>query len=419
MFRELCYKLAHITNGFRMQQQKIRLIQDANNFSSFFIDQISSEIPNIIGNTVSLCHTCHKHIPAIRYHKDNKVYIAKNCSVHGISHHLIENDYEFYSGIYYTQDNPRYNFNGGVLIEVTDRCNLTCPHCYHEPDNSLTDQSIDTILSQIKNWPLGDDAIHRVILSGAEPTLRKDFNELVKEITFLDPNISVSVMTNGICFSDLKYLKNAVANGLSSINVGLNHPSYNDHAAIRKKQLAAINNAHLEGMSISYISYTMMSLSEVNFIMNEICSNEWKSKNFRIRYGSDIGRNPGQARIFVSDVYKAIEHWCNINNKSFERIVEADNNIYHVMAKVDDKDIRIIQWCDETDIDMEELRSGPWCDFVPDGITNFLHQIIRRDAWKNKGFILPDSPPERYLFTRTPSKDKLKFEDLTWNNNNE
>jgi MoaA/NifB/PqqE/SkfB family radical SAM enzyme len=225
-------------------------------------------------------------------------------------------------------------------------------------------------------------------------------------------------MTNGICFSDLDYVKKAKDSGLSSVNIGLNHPSYNDHAAIRRKQLQAINNAHSEGLSISYISYTMMTLDEVDFIMNEICSNEWRSKNFRIRYGSDIGRNPGQERIFVSDVYKSIESWCTANGKSFERIVEADNNIYHVMARVDGKDIRIIQWCDETDIDMEELRSGPWCDFVPDGITNFLHQIIRRDVWKNQGLVLPDSPPDRYKFNRTPSKDKLNFEDLTWSSNN-
>jgi len=393
-------------------------IQGLNHFKTSLIDKLLTSVPNNLGNTVSLCHQCHSHVPAVRYHKSGKVYIAKQCAVHGISHHMIERDYEFYSGIYYTQDNPRYNFNGGVLIEVTDRCNLTCPHCYHEPDNSLTDQSINKILNQIKKWALGFNAIDRVILSGAEPTLRKDFTELVSEIKNLNPNITVSVMTNGICFSDIDYVKKAKESGLSSVNIGLNHPSYNDHKIIRKKQLAAINNAHSEGLSISYISYTMMTLAEVDFIMNEICSNEWRSKNFRIRYGSDIGRNPGQERIFVSDVYKSIESWCAANGKSFERIVEADNNIYHVMAKVDGKDIRIIQWCDETDIDMEELRSGPWCDFVPDGITNFLHQIIRRDVWKNQGLILPDSPPDRYKFNRTPSKDNLNFEKLTWSSDN-
>lgn len=381
------------------------------------IEDIYKQIPNNLGKTVSLCHHCHAHIPAVRYHKNNQVFIAKNCVDHGISHHMIESDYSFYKDLYYTQDNPQYNFNGGVLIEVTDRCNLACPHCYHEPDNSLSDASLNLLLSQINTWPLGSDHIHRVILAGAEPTLRRDFCNLITNIDSLDEDVSVSVMTNGVQFSKLDYVKKTKDAGLKSINVGLNHPSYNDHATIRNKQLEAIKNIHKEGLGISYISYTMMSLEEVDFIMQEICSNRWQSKNFRIRYGSDIGRNPGQTRIFVSDVYKAIENWCAKHHKSFERIVEADNNIYHVMARVNGNDIRIIQWCDETDIDMEELRSGPWCDFVPGGITNFLHQIIRRDAWKNKRERLPDKPPDRYKFQRTPSKDELDFLKLTFTYN--
>ena len=88
------------------------------------------------------------------------------------------------------------------------------------------------------------------------------------------------------------------------------------------------------------------------------------------------------------------------------------------MARVENKDIRIIQWCDETDIDMEELRSGPWCDFVPDGVTNFLHQIIRRDVWKNQGLILPDTPPDRYKFNNNPHNTPLDLLNLSWSSNN-
>jgi MoaA/NifB/PqqE/SkfB family radical SAM enzyme len=320
---------------------------------------------------------------------------------------MIESDYNFYSGLYYTQDNPRYNFNGGVLIEASDRCNLECPHCYHLPDNEIKDSPIGTILEQIKRLPLGADQIDRIILSGAEATLRPDFSQLVSAIKELNPSLSVTVMTNGIQFGNHEFVKEVKNSGLDGVNIGLNHPEYIDHKVVRRKQVSAIENMYVESIPISYISYTMISLDEVHDIMTEICSNYWQPKNFRIRYGSDIGRNPGQERIFVSDVYKAIESWCKQNNKSFERIVEADNNIYHIMARIEDKDIRIIQWCDETDIDMEELRSGPWCDFVPDGVTNFLHQIIRRDVWKNQGLVLPDSPPERYKFNRNPDNSPL------------
>ena len=385
-------------------------------FTQESIDLLHFEISNVGGNsllpTVSLCHHCHCHIPAWRYHKNNQVYITKICKLHGASHHMIESDYEFYSGLYYTQDNPQYNFNGGVLVEASDRCNLECPHCYHLPDNQIKDESIRVLLERIQQLPLNE--VTRIILSGAEATLRPDFAELVVEIQKLNSNIDVTVMTNGIQFGNHDFVKEVKSSGLAGVNIGLNHPEYIDHHVIRRKQVTAIENMYKENIPISYISYTMISLDEVHDIMTEICNNYWRPKNFRIRYGSDIGRNPGQKRIFVSDVYKVIELWCKQNNKSFDRIIEADNNIYHVMAKVEGKDIRIIQWCDETDIDMEELRSGPWCNFVPDGVTNFLHQIIRRDVWKNQRLVLPDSPPNRYKFNIKPDDtplDLLKLYD--------
>lgn len=357
--------------------------------------------------TVSLCSHCHRHVPAWRYYSNNKVYIAKSCSIHGISHHLIENDYEFYSNIYYTQDNPEFNFNGGVLIEGSDRCNLECPHCYHLPDSNIKDPSIDSLLDQIRTMPLGENGVHRIILAGAESTLRKDFSELVSAIRSLHSDLDVSVMTNGIRFNDSDFAKQSVEAGLAGCNIGLNHPDYINHETIRRKQISAIENMHRENVRIGYISYTMVSFAELGDILTEITSNFWQPKNFRIRNGAEIGRNATTEQTFVSDLYKAVEAWCLINNKSFNRIIEADNNIYHIMVKIEDKIVRLISWCNEDNIDMEELRSGPWCNFVPDGITNFLHQIIRRDAWKNNGAVLLDSPPDRYKFSRIVDKSKL------------
>ena len=366
----------------------------------------------ILKPTVSLCHHCHRHVPAWRYHENNQVFIAKACPVHGVSHHMIEADYDFYKNIYYTQDNPQFNFNGGVLIEGSDRCNLECPHCYHLPENDTKDPTIEELLNQIQAMPIGKDGVHRIILAGAESTLRKDFPELVKAIRELDPHLDVSVMTNGIRFNDSEFAHRCVEAGLAGVNIGLNHPSYIDHETVRRKQISAIENMHRENVKIGYISYTMVDFSELDYILTEITSNSWMPKNFRIRNGAEIGRNASTEQPFVSNLYKRVEQWCKENNKSFERIIEADNNIYHIMVKIEDKIVRLIAWCDETNIDMEELRSGPWCNFVPDGITNFLHQIIRRDVWKNQNIPLPDTPPSRYLFNRTPDKSELNLLNL-------
>jgi hypothetical protein len=156
----------------------------------------------------------------------------------------------------------------------------------------------------------------------------------------------------------------------------------------------------------------MNNFNELNDIMEEILYKGWTPTHFRIRYGSDIGRNTGQERLFLSDVFKGVKKWCQDNNKSFEVVEPADNNIYHIMVKVENKYIRLIQWCDEYDIDMESLKSGPWSNFTPGPITNFLNQIIRRNAWKNKGLPLLDSPPERYQIRQIPITDKLDLKKL-------
>jgi len=388
-------------------------IKGLNHFTESSIEKLYSNILGVpIKPTVSLCHHCHSHIPAWRYHSGGKVYIVKNCSIHGISHHMIESDLDFYNQLECSYEDPRFNFNGGVLIEGSDRCNLECPHCYHEPDNKIKDPSILDLKNQVSNLPLGEDKITRIILAGAEPSLRPDFSELVYELNHLNLSTDVSVMTNGIRFADKKFTKEAKQAGLAAINVGLNHPTYINHKTIRRKQELAIENIQDVGIPLSYISYTMYNFTELNDILNEITSNNWIAKNFRIRYGSDIGRNPGQKRLYVSDIFKATREWCEKNNKEFKLINPADNNIYHVMVQVDNKTLRLIQWCDETDINLEDLRSGPWCNFVPDGVTNFLHQIIRRDIWKNQNIILPDSPPERYLFNSLSQKDPLNLLSL-------
>jgi organic radical activating enzyme len=372
-------------------EMSVLTLYNVNQFKPTAFEKIKNEIENIdgelLGPTVSLCHHCHYHIPAFRYVKENKVYICKHCQLHGAMHHQIESDYEFYKSLYKSKE--LWNWDGHVLIEASDRCNLECPHCYHLPDNKMKDVDMQQLLNQIENWP---GEVNTVMLAGAEASLRKDFVELSNKIT--EMGLNVSVLTNGIKFADAEFVE-ALKDSNMIVTVGLNHPDYIGNATVRDKQIKGIEYS-LEHLSMGYIGYTLVSFAELDFVLNEILNSGWNPSHFRVRCGSEIGRNATTDQIFVSDLYKEIEKWANNNDKSFSREYNADNNIYHVVVKLDGRLIRVIQWCDETNIDMEELRTGPWCDFVPDGITNFLHQVIRRDIWKNNGITLPDTPPLRY-----------------------
>jgi MoaA/NifB/PqqE/SkfB family radical SAM enzyme len=326
---------------------------------------------------------------------------------------MIDRDYKFVSKLSYTDPSEYgHGFFPIVLTEVTDKCNIDCPHCYHIPDNTVPDVSMDQIMCRIKDWHNQSPNL-AVCLAGAEPTLYKKIVDLIGRIsTEINPS-NLLILTNGIKFADKSLLEDCKSAGLKCINVGLNHPSYINNTTIRKKQLEAIENGIETGMlKEGYVGYTMSSISELEDILEETTTHDWNPAQFRIRYGSDIGRYPDQERMYVSDIVKATRQWCKRNKKSFEILNDWDNNIYHVMVKIEGKMYRLIQWCDETDIDMEELRSGPFCDFVSDGITNFLHQVIRRDVLKNQKIILPDAPPIRYQAIGMNDKSPLDFSKL-------
>ncbi len=372
------------------------IIGNANQFTETAIEKILTAIQSIGGKvlspTVSLCRHCHYHVPAYRYELNNKIYICKHCIFHGIESQIIEGNAEFYHALE-TNHNTAWNFDKLILTEVTDRCNLECPHCYHLPDNKVKDVPLEDVITRIKNYP---SSIECIILAGAESSLRKDIKELVKEITLLGKY--PAILTNGVRFADADFVKDlASANTDVIVYIGLNHPSYIGNETIRNKQLQGIRNIHefMPPHTLSYVGYTMVDLTELDFILDEICHGGLNAETYRIRSGSEIGRNATDGHIFVSNVVSMVQDWANKNGKSFA-IEEADNNIYHTVVNIDGTLIRLIHWCDETNIDMEELKTGPYCDFVPDGITNFLHQVIRRDIWKNKNIILPDSPPLRY-----------------------
>ena len=374
-----------------------------------FIDSHCNKLFNsITGNsiepTVSLCHHCHQHVPAYAYETNGQYWLTKSCRLHGTSSHMIERDYNFFSSLVYKK---QYS-SGGVMFEVSDRCNVECPHCYHMPDNTIADKSIEQLISELKQWYIRGTSL---CMSGAEATLHRDFVELICQLSLTFPESDVFVLTNGIRFADLEYFTECKQAGLDGTMFGLNHPSYLDNPTIRKKQLQGISNAHTLGMQMNYIGYTMSSLSELTDILDETTNSGWAPNMYRVRYGSDIGRYPNQERMYVSDIFNIVKQWCKDNGKRFE-ILDFDNNIYHVMVSINDVPYRLIQWCDETDIHMEQLRTGPYCNFVPDGVTNFLHQVIRRDVWKNKKQQLPDLPPIRYQLTGAGDTSPLDFSKL-------
>lgn len=350
-----------------------------------------------MADTLSLCEHCYRHVFAYKFKRDGQIWMGKKCPEHGYSEHVIERDADFYESLKF--DPYGYDVPSGIMIEVTDRCNLKCPHCYHEPENATTDKPIDLILSQIESWPADAGS---VILAGAEPTLRKDLPELIKRVVNLQQVTGrdfqdVTILTNGVKFADRVWVREIKQAGCRAVMIGLNHQSYQGET-VHRKQLEGIQNCKEEGILLYYIGYTLENLDHIPDVLEEIQLLGDSATQYRVRAGSDIGRNPDEPRYYLSDHVKAIKAYADSRGWTWEKI-SADDNLYHYMVKINGIVHRLIQWSDPKTIDLEELRCGPWCDFVPGKpISNFLHQIMLRDAAVNKNMTLWDTVPKRYQF---------------------
>ena len=198
---------------------------------------------NIIKKTRSLCPECLKVLEAIVYEKNNVVYIKKACQEHGEYSDVYWSDYQLYKWFEkwsYIGDglqNPRTEslkgcpYDCGIcpshkshtvlaIIDVTNRCNLTCPICFayagavgyvYEPSK----EQIKAMLKNLRsNKPVPADALQ---YSGGEPTVRRDLPELVamaKEAGIKH----VEVNTNGVVLSrNIDFFKKLIEAGTSTI----------------------------------------------------------------------------------------------------------------------------------------------------------------------------------------------------------
>jgi len=106
-----------------------------------------------------------------------------------------------------------------LRISLTQRCNLACPFCHKEgddrhPQTEMTPEEIQRIVAVAA--PLGVDKIK---LTGGEPLLREDIQEVAAHIRSVPGISDIGITTNGILLEELAApLK---ASGLDRVNVSL------------------------------------------------------------------------------------------------------------------------------------------------------------------------------------------------------
>ena len=151
----------------------------------------------VVRHTSSVCPVCFRRISASIVERTTGFFIEKECSEHG-----------FFSAVTWRGRPPLPDWTGTlpemdptdapgcpdncglcpdhlqqtccVLLEVTSRCNLACPHCFAgaSPDTQAPDPSLEQVLRWVED--IGQRGRAFLQLSGGEPTMRDDLPQIVR-----------------------------------------------------------------------------------------------------------------------------------------------------------------------------------------------------------------------------------------------
>ncbi|WP_412467790.1 radical SAM protein [Pedobacter sp. KLB.chiD] len=228
--------------------------------------------------TKSLCPECLQLCDAKIVFQDAKVFMLKNCRVHGNSKVMIADDVEYYKQIrnYNKQSEMPLKFNTKVhygcpydcglctdheqhscltVIEVTDRCNLACPTCYAMSSPNYGRHRTLAEIERMMDVVVANEGEPDVVqLSGGEPTVHPDFFRIL-DLAKTKPIKHLMVNTNGIRIAkDISFVEK-LASYMPDFEIYLQFDSFSadvltrlrgeDLTEVRKKAIDHLNQFNL------------------------------------------------------------------------------------------------------------------------------------------------------------------------------
>ena len=117
--------------------------------------------------------------------------------------------------IKYYEQKPEENTFNLIVVDLTHRCNMNCANCYI-PNRDLPDMDVNKLYRFLSKLP------KRIIvrLIGAEPTIRNDLPDIIKNVKKCGHQVSVT--TNGLRLSSKKYVQSLKESGLRMVLISMN-----------------------------------------------------------------------------------------------------------------------------------------------------------------------------------------------------
>jgi uncharacterized radical SAM superfamily Fe-S cluster-containing enzyme len=233
--------------------------------------------------TTSLCPECLRRIEAKIVFENEKVYMLKTCPEHGFHRTVIATDIDYYKNIrnYNKASETPLKFNTKVhygcpydcglctdheqhscltIIEITDRCNLSCPTCYAMSSphygRHRTVEEVEKMLDIIVANEGEPDVVQ---ISGGEPTLHPDFFAIL-DIAKTKPIKHLMVNTNGIRIAQDPGFAERLATYMPDFEIYLQFDSFKPGVleVLRGKDLSGIRYKALEKLNELNLSTTLV-----------------------------------------------------------------------------------------------------------------------------------------------------------------
>jgi uncharacterized radical SAM superfamily Fe-S cluster-containing enzyme len=299
--------------------------------------------------TVSLCTVCLRRIDAKIVFQDDCVYMLKSCPEHGFQKTLLATDIAYYKAIrnynkpseiplrFNTKTHYGCPYDCGLcldheqhgcltIVEITDRCNLSCPTCYAMSSphygRHRTIAEVEAMLDAVVANEGEPDVVQ---ISGGEPTIHPDFFAIL-DIAKTKPIKHLMVNTNGIRIArDFDFAKR-LHSFMPDFEVYLQWDSFKPNVLekLRGKDLTAVRMQAIEHLNKLNLSTTVVVTLQkglnddevgkiIDFAVQQPCVRGVTFQPTQVAGRTDHF-NPGTNRITLTDVRNAILEQTKIFN---------------------------------------------------------------------------------------------------------
>jgi 7,8-dihydro-6-hydroxymethylpterin dimethyltransferase len=300
------------------------------------------------GITNSLCSKCLEKVEAKIIFQDQGVYLVKHCPQHGQEVVMIADDIDYYrlTQAYLNPGDMPLRFNTPIkhgcpydcglcpdheqhscltLIELTDRCNLTCPVCYADSGATELDsqqhpryhRSLATIEAMLDAVVANEGEPQVVQLSGGEPTLHPDFFGVLDLVKAL-PIKHLMINTNGLKIAQDRDFCERLSQYKPGIEVYLQFDSFQEAALLelrgadlRSTRAQAIAHLNEFNLSTTLVVTLKKGLNDgeigqiIDFGLQQPCVRGVTFQPIQIA-GRLEGVNPKTDRYTLTEVRRAI-----------------------------------------------------------------------------------------------------------------